>query len=191
MQRLKEGGMQGYYFIVGPPSIPSLAFVWLFYLYDKPNGTVEALMAPIEERLKKQANLFAYTSNITHTETYWESYSTVFSNELVATGGSAFGSRLLSPESLSNPNITAQVFAEIGPSTIPGKPNVSLTFLYHGRYRTCMKLTKSKGSLPQPKSPRPYDRFPQRTILLPYCHLYEPRLAQYPRALYSRGSLAR
>jgi hypothetical protein len=115
MARLKEGGMQGYYFIVGPPTYPSLAFYWIFYVYDKPDGTVEKLMQPIEARLKEQANLFVYESNVTTTPSYFE--NSIASNEAVANGGATFGSRLLSPRSLSDPKLTANVFAQIGPTT--------------------------------------------------------------------------
>ncbi|KAF2472525.1 FAD binding domain-containing protein [Lindgomyces ingoldianus] len=123
MPKLKEGGMQGYYFIVGPPSVPTLSFIWVFYLYDKPVGTVEKLISPIDKYLKERPAIFAYQSNITTTPTYWDSWSTAFSDEDVATGGAAFGSRLLSPKSLSNPSITARVFAQIGPSVDLKKPN--------------------------------------------------------------------
>ena len=124
LPRLKEGGMQGYYYMVGPPIYPTLAFLWAFYLYNKPNGTVEALMAPIEDRLKSQANLFLYSSEVSPSRSYWDTWSTN-TNEAVANGGSAYGSRLLSAESLKDPNVTARVFASIGPS--PLKKNVSTT----------------------------------------------------------------
>lgn len=130
MPRLKEGGMQGYYYMVGPPAYPVLAFLWGFFLYDKPEGTVEVLMAPIQERLKSQAHLFAYQSNITQGDTYLEVYAPVFTNEPVASGGSGYGSWLLSPRSLSDPNVTAKVFQEIGPSMDLSKPNAS-SFSFH------------------------------------------------------------
>jgi hypothetical protein len=133
MADLKAGGMQGYYFLVGPPAYPTLAFLWVFYLYDKPVGTVEKLISPIVKRLEEEKGVFGYESEITHTDTYWESWGEIFSNELVANGGSAYGSRLMSPESLSDPNETAKVFEEIGPSV--GKPNVRLPFLL--RYFSC------------------------------------------------------
>ncbi|CAO2647653.1 Nn.00g085750.m01.CDS01 [Neocucurbitaria sp. VM-36] len=122
MSRLKEGGMQGYYVVGGLPIVPTLSFQWTFLLYDKPNGTVETLMAPIEEYLKDRANLFVYQQNITHADTYYDLYSG-YSNEQVATSGAAMGSRLLSPRSLSDPSLSAKVFAEFGPSTNPLKPN--------------------------------------------------------------------
>lgn len=123
MQRLKEGGMQGYYYMVGPPTYPTLAFIWLFFLYDKPDGTAEKLIEPIEARLKDQASIFAYEQNTTTAENYWDIWGTLFKNEAVANGGATYGSRLLSPRSLSDANETARVFKQIGP-TMVGPRNV-------------------------------------------------------------------
>jgi hypothetical protein len=124
MPKLKEGGMQGYYYMFGPPTYPFLAMMWTFDLYDKPNGTVERLIAPIEEKLKSQPHLFQYTSDITYHETYFDSLRGA-TNEDVAVGGSAYGSWLLSPRSLSSPDVTADVFSKIGSSSDGTKPNVS------------------------------------------------------------------
>jgi FAD/FMN-containing dehydrogenase len=123
MQRLKEGGLQGYYFMVGPPTYPVHALLWLMAVFNKPNGTVERLMAPIGEKLKNQSHLFQYTSEITHGDTYLDVFGSV-TDELVATGGSAYGSWLMSPGSLSDSEVTAKVFAKIGPSNDASKPNV-------------------------------------------------------------------
>lgn len=65
MPRLKEGGMQGYYFIPGLPIVPTLSFLWTFQLFDKPNGTVEDLMKPIVDYLDKRATS-SYTSRASH-----------------------------------------------------------------------------------------------------------------------------
>ncbi|KAF1998465.1 FAD binding domain protein, partial [Amniculicola lignicola CBS 123094] len=126
MARLKEGGMQGYYYMPGPPVYPTLAFQGGFYLYNKPEGTVETLVAPIVARLVERPDLFVYQSSIRHSDTFWDSYNGVIENEQVATGGAAFGSRLLSPESLADPNATAKAFAEIGARLNPPTPNVIL-----------------------------------------------------------------
>ncbi|KAF1962711.1 FAD binding domain-containing protein [Byssothecium circinans] len=122
MPRLKVGGMQGYYYMVGPPTYPTLAMIWTFFLYDKPNGTVESLLSPIEERLKSESDLFQYQSEITTSETFIDAIN-VFSNEPVASGGSAYASWFLSPRSLANPNITADVFKKIGPTSDAAHPN--------------------------------------------------------------------
>jgi hypothetical protein len=124
ISRLKEGGMQGYYFIAGPPIVHTLSFQWTFVLLDKPKGTVEALMKPINGYLDQWKELFSWTGDIKHTDTYLEAHKVCFQNEDVANGGSAYGSRLLSPESLKDADMTAKVFAEIGPSNDASRPNV-------------------------------------------------------------------
>ncbi|KAF2281462.1 FAD-binding domain-containing protein [Westerdykella ornata] len=117
MPRLKAGGMQGYYYMMGPPVFPTLSLFWGFLVFDKPNGTVERLIAPIEERLRRDAHLFAYESEILHSPNFWDlwRHST---NQEVASGGSAIGSRLLSAESLSDASATAKVFAQVGPDPL-------------------------------------------------------------------------
>lgn len=114
LPRLKEGGMQGYYYIIGTPVQPTLTMMWVFYLYDKPEGTVDSLMAPIEAKIKEHPTLFAYKSNSITAPSYMDIYSSS-TNEDVANGGTAYGSWMLTPEALSNPNITAKVLQDIGP----------------------------------------------------------------------------
>jgi hypothetical protein len=122
MQRLKEGGMQGYYYIVGPPAAPSLSLIWAFMLFDKPNGTVETLMAPIETYIAERTNSFAYTSNITQKPSYFDIASQI-QNEAVANGGSTYGSRLLSLASLANAASNAELLQDVGPSGDVSRPN--------------------------------------------------------------------
>lgn len=128
MQRLKEGGLSGYYYIVGPPTVPTLSFAWSFMVFDAPNGTVEKLMSPIEEYLNQRNHAFAYSQSIQYAATYLDIFNGTYSNEAVATGGSILGSRLMSPESLADAILTAKVLAEIGPSPDLSKPNVCLSF---------------------------------------------------------------
>jgi hypothetical protein len=124
MQRLKDGGMQGYYLAVGPPIAPTLSFSWTFMLYDKPNGTAEQLVTPIETYLNERKHLFKWDSKVSHTDSYLEMHRANFENEKVANGGSAYGSRLLSPRSLAQQDITADVLSRIGPSGDASRPNV-------------------------------------------------------------------
>ncbi|KAI4950186.1 hypothetical protein J4E91_004842 [Alternaria rosae] len=123
MQRLKEGGMQGYYLVVGPPIVPTLSFSWTFLLYNTPNGVVEQLMEPIEAYLHERKEMFEWQSVISHTNTYLEMHKSNFTNEQVANSGSAYGSRLLSAEILADPNLTAGVFSKIGPTNNASEPN--------------------------------------------------------------------
>lgn len=124
MQRLKEGGMQGYYYIVGPPTAPSLSLIWAFMLFDTPNGTVEALMNKVEGYLAERADLFAHTSSITQAPTYFDAASQI-QNEAVANGGSTYGSRLMSPSSLADAKRNAKVLREVGPSRHISRPGGS------------------------------------------------------------------
>ena len=130
MQRLKENGLSGYYFVVGPPIYPVYAFLGLFTIYNKPNGTMEELFAPIVEKIESRPGLFQYTSEITQANTFLEAYG-AGTNEQVASGGSAFASWLLSPKSLENANVTARVLSEIGPSINASRPNVSCAHVVH------------------------------------------------------------
>ena len=122
MQRLKAGGMQGYYYMVGPPAYPSLSFLWSFMLFDKPNGTAEALTNPLSAYLTEHANLFVSLSNVTHYDTYFALAQT-FDNEPVATGSSTYGSRLMSPLSLSSQARNKEILQSIGPTGNASRPN--------------------------------------------------------------------
>jgi FAD/FMN-containing dehydrogenase len=131
LPRLKRGGMQGYYYIAGPPKVPSFGLLWTFMLFEKPSGTAERLMEPIESRLRANAHLFDYESKITHGATYLEMYQQSASREPVATGGSAYGSRLLSPESVANEKATAGAFAELFSNSDPSSADFSPILIGH------------------------------------------------------------
>ncbi|KAF2995342.1 hypothetical protein E8E13_002255 [Curvularia kusanoi] len=183
MQRLKEGGMQGYYYIAGPPLVPSLSFTWVFMLFDKRPDTLHPLLSPIEAYLSQHTDLFAYTSNTTHFPTYSAATQHI-RNEPVATGGSAYGSRLLSPASLSNGTRVADVLRTIGPSDNASHPDVypptpPLEFE--------PRLTLLQGCIPKFPPHRPHDRLSLSPSLPPLTLFSQPRLAQHPRAS-GRGS---
>lgn len=131
MQKMKEQGLQGYYYMVGPPSYPVYAFLGLFTIYNKPNGTMEKIWAPIVEEIDRRPGSFVYMSQITYSDTFLGAYNTV-TNEPVASGGSAFGSWLLSPRSLADANVTAKLFTEIGATMDPSRPNVSIPSIHNG-----------------------------------------------------------
>lgn len=140
MPRLKDGGLGGYYYIVGPPTASTLSFVWNFMVFDVSNGTVEKLVAPIAEYLNERSDLFGYMQRILHADTYLGIFNGSFENEAVATGGVAVGSRLMSPRSLAEANVTSKVLAEIGPSPDLANPNVC--FLAHSssfKFFVCWK----------------------------------------------------
>ncbi|ORX94884.1 hypothetical protein BCR34DRAFT_594304 [Clohesyomyces aquaticus] len=116
MARLKEGGMQGYYSLAAPPGAPTLYMSWGFYAYDKPDGAVEKLVKPITDYVDQRAAYFIYQSQIKTAPTYWDLYGPTGGQEAVAKASSAYGSRLMTAESLSNPNVTAKVLGEIDTS---------------------------------------------------------------------------
>lgn len=124
LPRLKAGGMQGYYYMVGPPVAPTFVLLWGFYLYDKPNGTAESLFAPIAKRFDESLDMFLYNSSVVSAPTFYDVYSQA-TNEPVAMGGSALGSRLLTERSLTeDTNLVARTFETIGPSIDPTEPSV-------------------------------------------------------------------
>ncbi|KAF2494539.1 FAD-binding domain-containing protein [Lophium mytilinum] len=125
MPALKEGGMQGYYFMVGPPVMPTLSFLWVFNLYDKPPGTADALFSPIKAYLDSHEDLFIYHTSTTTSSFY--DFLKQGKNEFVATGGSAYGSRLLPARALTeNVEALSLILEKIGPSTDPSKPSGAL-----------------------------------------------------------------
>lgn len=126
MPRLKEGGVSGFYFsgydavLLGTASAasPRPAYLHFFSVFNKPNGTIEKLHGPIESYLAKRRHLFTYVSNYTSIPDY-HLFAATLKNEDVATGGSAYGSRLMSAESLSDEDRTADFFSRVGPSGDP------------------------------------------------------------------------
>jgi hypothetical protein len=116
MPKLKDGGMQGYYGMVGPPLNPTYALQWGFYLFDKPNGTAESLFASIKTQLDSESDLFQYVTQLNSAPTFFELYNASIGFEAVATGGSAFGSRLLSRKALTTDlDLVSRTFEKIGP----------------------------------------------------------------------------
>lgn len=106
LPRFKDGGMQGYSTIASPGTVPGFdnwVWTWSFNLYDKPNGTAEALFAPLAAKLDPLNG----TSIIYSSDAYWYSdffkmWNSTIDFEAVADGGPALGSRLLPAESLAD-----------------------------------------------------------------------------------------
>jgi hypothetical protein len=132
LPRLKDGGMQGYYGIVGPPINPSYAFAWGFYLFDKPNETAEQLFGPIKKHLDDEGTNFAYATQLTSAPTFFELYNASIGIEQVATAGSAMGSRLISRRALTESvELVSQTLAEIGPRVDGGVVRIAAVQLKH------------------------------------------------------------
>jgi hypothetical protein len=110
--RLKAGGMQGYSFIMPPvtglstyselTAMPTWTWFWGFNVYDKPNGTLESLFAPIAQTLDSEnGTTIMYTSTVTHFPDFFTAWNSSIGDEPVASIGLALGSRLLPAASLT------------------------------------------------------------------------------------------
>jgi hypothetical protein len=101
--RLNQAGMQGYSTFT-PPGIDGAEtwkWSWRFNLYEKPNGTIEALFAPIAEKLDRETGMtIVYTSKVTHYPSFFASWNATVGFETVASVGAALGSHLLPAVSL-------------------------------------------------------------------------------------------
>jgi hypothetical protein len=177
MQRLNVGGLGGYYYITGPPVSPSLSFSWAFMQFDAPPSTTETLMAPMEKYLNERAELFVHSTNTTHADSYWDIAQHI-PNEPVATGGSAYGSRLLSPSSLSCAVLTAAALRAIGPSEDAALPNVTSPSLHLLPKTGSQTNTHPTGPCYESNTNRPHDRLPPPAFLLPPQKQLERSLAR-------------
>lgn len=116
MPHLKDEGVSGYYVMSGPPLSPTLQLTSGFYLFNKPNGTAEALFAPIKQRLDNLLDLVKYSMSVLSFPTFNDSYTEPIDAEPVATGGGDMGSRLLTYRALTDDVVhVARTFEEIGP----------------------------------------------------------------------------
>jgi hypothetical protein len=142
MPRLKNGGLQGYYSLVGPPVTPTPSFSGIFILYDTTINATKELMAPVTQYLDERSDLFAYQANFTEAPTYMDAYQ-YWPNEQVAGGGSAMGSRLLTAESLSDASKTAELLQSISQYSNPSNKTVGHLLFHHPT--TCL-LTSTRSS---------------------------------------------
>lgn len=120
LKDLKDGGVQGYFYMLGPPVVPTLVLAGLFNLVDKPEGTVEELFEPFKQRLDGLEGAVGYESNVTTLPTWLESYGGDPQAETVASN-IALGSWLLPAEAFEDPEAVSEVFQEVGPSLDPNK----------------------------------------------------------------------
>ncbi|KAF4932116.1 FAD-linked oxidoreductase ZEB1 [Colletotrichum viniferum] len=110
---LKAGGFQGFYTVAGPPSYESLHSSFFFFIYNKPNGTAEALAAPVLSKLKDAASEVSFTSNIT----YFPDWFTVYEMLPVAALSGAAGG--------GGATKMAQVLEAVGPRAEPPSSGIS------------------------------------------------------------------
>ncbi|KAH7139048.1 hypothetical protein B0J11DRAFT_588690 [Dendryphion nanum] len=97
--RLKAGGLQGYGSINPPvPGVPSSTWTlyWGLNVYDKPNGTIESLFAPIKKKLDlENGTTIIYSSSVMNFPDFFTAWNASVTNEAVATAGISMGSRLI------------------------------------------------------------------------------------------------
>lgn len=109
----KREGMQGYYYLLGPPLMPTRMLGLGFYLYDKPNGTVENLIAPWSRKLDAVGKTISYQSSTKTAASFMEIYQAT-QNEVVAQGGGfSLGSRLLPAEALRDREALSHMLQEV------------------------------------------------------------------------------
>jgi hypothetical protein len=110
---LKDGGMQGYYVVEGPPYFaPTWSFNWAFYLFNKPNGTAEALFAPIKEKLDAMDGTIIYETSVISKANYYDLWTQTSGYEVVGYS-IALGSRFLSRRALSNTTAIAKTLQNV------------------------------------------------------------------------------
>ncbi|MBE3045503.1 FAD-binding protein [Candidatus Bathyarchaeota archaeon] len=126
LKALKDGGVQGYYFMFGPPVMPTMMLLAAFNLFDKPEGTVDELFGPFKERLDAVGGAVEYDSNVTTVSSYLESYGGDVENEPVASN-IALGSWLLPAEAFEDAEALSAVYREIGPTMNPTKVRVNFS----------------------------------------------------------------
>ncbi|KAF2016338.1 FAD-binding domain-containing protein [Aaosphaeria arxii CBS 175.79] len=111
LPRQKQGGMQGYASLVppvpganpfnGPNDPPTWALMWSHNAYDKPNGTVESLVAPMLEKLDPyNGSAIFYLSEVRQYPNFFTAWDTT-GTQNVAISGMNIASRLLTAESLT------------------------------------------------------------------------------------------
>ncbi|KAJ4986558.1 FAD-linked oxidoreductase-like protein 18, partial [Stagonosporopsis vannaccii] len=114
---LKAGGMQGYSSILPPGVIPGSTFwtwTWGFDLHDKPNGTAEALFAPIAAKLNPlNGTSIVYTSSVQWYPDFYSLWNSTTGEEAVAVGGAVLGSRLLPAEALLDQTRLSSVLQQL------------------------------------------------------------------------------
>lgn len=124
MKGLKDGGMQGYYYMAGPPLAPTMILATFFNVFDKPNGTVAELFEPFKQRLDRMNGTVGYQSNENNFPTFFKSYSGDVEAEPVASNV-ALGSRLLPAEAFEDVEEVSKVLQQVGPTMDPNKVRLS------------------------------------------------------------------
>lgn len=121
LSELKRKGLQGYYYVFGPPIMPHLYFGLEFMAFDQPQGAVEAATEPFRKTLSEKKGTITWQEQIEHYERFHEAYKGDVANEPVAIGGMSLGSRLLPEDALMDRARLKEVLKAVGPSLGPGR----------------------------------------------------------------------
>jgi hypothetical protein len=148
MPRLKDGGMQGYFGMRSPTVRGErvLSMNWGLYLYNKQNGTAEALFEPIKRVLEKEKESVSYVSRVTSAPTFFAQFKKMPGWEAMGGDGGAMGGWLLPRSALTNLTKLSKALETIGPNVngpavgnlegkLSGKP-LTPWFEEHAYYRT-------------------------------------------------------
>lgn len=117
---LKEGGMQGYYLIFGPMILGTRSLMGGFYLFNKPNGTVESLIEPLRQKLDKMSDSVTFTSSVVAGDSFMEVYEPNLQPEAVAQGSFSLGSRLLPANVLEDTDRISKTLEKLGGASEDG-----------------------------------------------------------------------
>ena len=115
LKHLKDGGVAGYYYMIGPPMAPTLTLATFFNVFDKANGTVAELFTPFKEKLDRMNGTVGYQSDEATEGTFFESYGGDVEAELVASN-IAMGSWLLPAGAFEDLDVVSRALQEVGPT---------------------------------------------------------------------------
>ena len=117
LRRLKEGGAQGYYYVFPPQAPRGYMLMTAFMLFDKPNGTVRDLFAPLKGKLDTMNGTVVYQSTEETAPSFFEAYHGDPENEPVAQNF-AMGSHLLPAEALEDVETVSKTLQELSRSDV-------------------------------------------------------------------------
>ncbi|KAJ3499682.1 hypothetical protein NLG97_g128 [Lecanicillium saksenae] len=109
----KASGLQGYYYILGPPLMPTRMLTLGFYLYDKPDGTLEKLIEPWNDQLNGMEKVISWQSEVKTAASFMEIYKDSQNEPVAQGGGFSLGSRLLPAQSLLDRDALRQMLQEV------------------------------------------------------------------------------
>lgn len=126
LPELKEKGLQGYYFVIGPPLMPHLYFGLKFMAFDQLEGAVDSATEPFRERLRQLEGTVSWEEQLERYEKFHQAYKGDIAEEPVGMGGMALGSRLLPADALADKAKLKKVLQAVGPSLGPEKVGFSV-----------------------------------------------------------------